>query len=40
MFRDDYQYEVSFVSGTYAYNFEIDATNGTIMESDIDSVFD
>lgn len=35
-----YQYEVSFVSGTYEYDFEIDATHGTIMESDIDSVFD
>ena len=35
-----YQYEISFVSGTYEYDFEIDAASGTIMESDIDSVFD
>lgn len=35
-----YHYEVGFVSGTYEYDFEIDATTGAIYESDIDSVFD
>lgn len=40
--RDDgiYVYDIEFISGDFEYSFEIHAVNGTILERDIESIYD
>lgn len=40
--RDDgiYLYDIEFVSGNFEYSYEISATDGVIVDKDIDSIYD
>ena len=40
--RDDgmYLYDIEFVSGDFEYSYEISATDGVIIDKDIDSIYD
>ena len=35
-----YVYEVEFISGDLEYEYEIHGTSGTIMDKDVDSIYD
>lgn len=40
--QDDgvYVYEIEFVSGEYEYSYELSATDGTVVDKDVDSIYD